>query len=386
MKKNGSFWLGLALAGGIGLRAFAAPAPNASSEKKFYLFGGLDLGYAMYSASTLEVKRSGIPFGVRALAAYYQENWLVDGGIGFFFLSSSGTAASGASLKVQSRIAYLDLSPRYRVDHNWQIGPELQFWLATDNGLNATIFSASPNSALMGGLQGVYECPSDANKYRFGVRWLTDVNISVRNLNIFQMFFQIGFSPGGGSSGKSRYTEELKESDVEKVDKPKRDWSDLPSGTQEPTYEADPEPVVMSTPEPVSTPEPYAAGPREQMTMTLGMNELPFERGSARLPKFARDHLKEIGKFLGNHRDTWNTLLISSHTENQGKKLTNMKASKARADVVKKLLTEGGAPGSRIQTVGHGPNKPLGKGKNDRMEFEFSDVKDASTIQRAFGH
>ena len=54
-------------------------------EKQFYIFGGIDLGMASYSASALstDVSRTGVVLGARALASYYAKNWLVDGGLGF---------------------------------------------------------------------------------------------------------------------------------------------------------------------------------------------------------------------------------------------------------------------------------------------------------------
>ena len=229
------------------------------SEKKFYLFGGIDLGYTSYTISNVtgDAKRSGLGVGVRALAAYYLSDWVLDGGLGFLYISSSGTNTVGNILKVNTRTTYLDVSPRYRINHNWQIGPELQYWVSSDNGLNADINSLVLNSSAWVGLQPVYEWMNEANKYRFGGRWLTNVSGSTRSVNQFQLFFQMGFSPGGGSNAeeRSRFNEELKESDIEKVEAEPIDAAPIRQSPPDPV-ELNPDPEVMSTPGPIPTPTP----------------------------------------------------------------------------------------------------------------------------------
>lgn len=378
------------------------PAPSTSdfspkevwNEKKFYLFGGIDAGYASYSQSTFlnDVSKSGYDLGVRGLAAYYMKKWVIDGGLGFAFLSSSGTDSTGVKQRVTTRTIYADLSPRYRFRQNWQFGPELQYWFGSDNGLNSNYNSTASNNALMGGVQLMYEWQkdNDPTKYRAGLRWNMDLNIEARNLNVIQVFFQIGFSPGGGSNDDApRYTEELKESDLEQAEPEVLPAPALESNEVLP--EPEPEPEVMSTPAPLEETPPLPIGPQEKMVMTLDVNALPFETDSARLPKYNRDRVKEIGRFLGEQKDAWDKLIVSGHTDEQGKKAYNMKLSKARADTVRQLLGEGGAPIGKIKSVGHGPTKPIDKGhnekawaKNRRVELEFIGVKDGLVIQKAF--
>jgi len=367
-------------------------------EKIFYLFGGVDLGLASYGASAVvsDAKRSGVDLGARGLAAFYTKNWIIDGGLGFALVSSSGTNTAGLALKVTTRTGYLDLSPRYRINKNWSFGPELQYWLSADNGLDANIYSLDPNNALMGGIQGIYEWMNGSSKYRCGGRWNTVFNAPARSLNVFQLFFQIGFSPGGGSNtdDEKRNYEEMKPSDLEKVEAEPMDAPAPPK--EEVIAEPEAEPVVMSTPAPVEAapPAPIApAGPQAKMVMSLDVNDLPFDADSARLPKYNRDRVKEIGRFLGEHAGDWKSLIVSGHTDEQGKKLYNMKLSKARADTVRQLLGEGGASISKIKTIGYGPTQPLDRrhneaawAKNRRVELEFQGVKDGLVIQKAFQH
>jgi outer membrane protein OmpA-like peptidoglycan-associated protein len=53
------------------------------------------------------------------------------------------------------------------------------------------------------------------------------------------------------------------------------------------------------------------------------------------LPKYNRDRVQEIGRFLGERKEDWNSLIVSGHTDEQGKKSYNIKLSKARADTVR---------------------------------------------------
>jgi hypothetical protein len=112
-------------------------------QKKFLIFGGLDLGMAFYSetGARTDGPRSGFDFGVRGLVAYYLDSWVIDGGLGYFILNSSGTDTLNVPISSSTRTIYVDLSPRYRLDENWQIGPELQFWTTSDYGLNESIRS-----------------------------------------------------------------------------------------------------------------------------------------------------------------------------------------------------------------------------------------------------
>lgn len=67
---------------------------------------------------------------------------------------------------------------------------------------------------------------------------------------------------------------------------------------------------------------------------------------------------------------------IQGHTDNTGKRATNLKLSQARADAVKAWLVKKGISSERIVTKGYGPDKPIadnntaeGRQKNRRIEF-----------------
>ncbi|NWF90231.1 MAG: OmpA family protein, partial [Ignavibacteriaceae bacterium] len=68
---------------------------------------------------------------------------------------------------------------------------------------------------------------------------------------------------------------------------------------------------------------------------------------------------------------------ISGHTDNVGKKSSNVKLSQKRADAVKDWLVSKGVDAKRITTKGYGPDQPIApndtpenKRKNRRIEFK----------------
>jgi OmpA-OmpF porin, OOP family len=71
-------------------------------------------------------------------------------------------------------------------------------------------------------------------------------------------------------------------------------------------------------------------------------------------------------------------LRISGHTDDRGKLDRNLRLSRERADAVKRYLVGKGIDEGRLETVGHGPDKPIadngkraGRAQNRRIEFEL---------------
>jgi peptidoglycan-associated lipoprotein len=460
--------------------SYEAPAKR-WAENKWYLFGGLDLGYSEYGAYTpaTEGKRSGFDGGIRALLAVYWPKWVVDGGLGYTYLSNSGTNVDGSTTKVTTRAGYLDFSPRYRFNQSWQLGPELQYWLTGDNGLNPDANTAIKNNSAWIGLQLMYEWMSDDNKMRLGARWEMPINVENRTVNVFQAFFQIGFSVFDSKRSDDDYTprrrnEQINDRDLENAEAYTAPSDPLPIATPEPTPEATPWPtpempmikpqlgyhaykakvgedarvnpsvfkdngvpvtsctaspplpmwatldttncVVSGTPTEVMAPQRYTitatneqgqssdaqlvlsvgagAKPKEErVVLTLDVNDLPFAFDSARLPKYNADRVREVGRFLGEHKNMWKSISVEGHTDERGSNEYNNKLSAARAQTVKQLLSEGGAPGGRIKAVGYGERKPKVKGhsekawaQNRRVELVFKGVKDVVIIRDALKH
>ncbi|MBW2263371.1 MAG: OmpA family protein [Deltaproteobacteria bacterium] len=88
--------------------------------------------------------------------------------------------------------------------------------------------------------------------------------------------------------------------------------------------------------------------------------------------------LRAVKKILKANPDM--KIRIEGHTDDVGSATYNMALSKKRAESVKKWLVDEGIDGSRIETVGIGPKKPItdndtkeGRAKNRRVEFHIVD-------------
>ena len=363
-------------------------------EKTFYLFGGIDLGLATYSSSSatysvngkneVDISRNGFDGGARLLLAYYRQNWLVDGGIAWQYLNGTETFADGNQLRVTTKNAYADLSPRYRINRSWQIGPEGEYWLGTDNGINSNPNATTSNNILLGGAQGIYEWMESSSKMRLGARWLMAFNSGTRTVMVAQVFFQFGFALFESSKNEEepvRVNEQVNASDLDRASSYTTSNDPLPLATPEPIPSATPWPIanVLPTPKPIHS---------EKLVVTLDVTKLPFEFNSARLPKYNADRVREVGRFLGEHKSTWKSLVVQGHTDERGSNKYNDGLSKARADTVRQLLGEGGAPIARIKAVGYGKRHPIDKhhheaawAKNRRVELEFHGVKDVNMMK-----
>lgn len=358
-------------------------------ENQFYIFGGIDAGYSTYGALTpaTEGDRSGFHGGLRALGAFYLEKWIFDAGLGWQYIRNTGTNADGAGTKVITRNVYLELSPRYRLSQKFSIGPVFDYWISSDNGLNPNITATPKNTSMWIGPEAIYEWMSDSWKYRIGGRWLLDLNVTGRSVNIYQLFFQIGFPLGGTPDRTPEAREQLKREDLAEVQP-----EPIPEAT--PWPEVTPEPLPESTPWATPSPEPTPSGtpftekgPKEKFVMSLDVNSLPFEFNSARLPRFHADRLREIGRFLGESPEAWRELHVKGHTDARGTHKYNDQLSLARAQTVRQHLVEGGAPRAKIKAMGYGKRKPIDPRneekaftKNRRVELEFRGVKDVEII------
>lgn len=103
---------------------------------------------------------------------------------------------------------------------------------------------------------------------------------------------------------------------------------------------------------------------------------IEFEVGSAKIVAKSFPILDGAVKVLKEFADT--RIEVSGHTDNTGDAEANKKLSQERADSVKAYFVEKGIAAERIQTVGHGQDKPVadnktkpGQAKNRRIEFKL---------------
>ncbi len=88
-----------------------------------------------------------------------------------------------------------------------------------------------------------------------------------------------------------------------------------------------------------------------------------FDTGKATLKPASQNDLTEFAKVLKEYRDT--DLVIEGHTDNKGKKATNLKLSVARADAVIAFLETQGLPRPRMTGRGYADDVPIGDNTTD---------------------
>jgi outer membrane protein OmpA-like peptidoglycan-associated protein len=107
---------------------------------------------------------------------------------------------------------------------------------------------------------------------------------------------------------------------------------------------------------------------------SIALEGVTFATGSANLTSESETILEKAYNTLAQNPEV--AVEIRGHTDNTGKRASNMKLSQSRADAVKAWLVAKGIDGSRIATMGYGPDKPVttnataaGRAKNRRIEF-----------------
>ena len=107
---------------------------------------------------------------------------------------------------------------------------------------------------------------------------------------------------------------------------------------------------------------------------SIALEGVTFASGKATLTPESEATLEKAYNTLYQNPEV--VVEIQGHTDNAGKRATNMKLSDARANAVKAWLVAKGIAAERVTTKGYGPDKPVapnttkeGKAKNRRIEF-----------------
>ncbi len=110
---------------------------------------------------------------------------------------------------------------------------------------------------------------------------------------------------------------------------------------------------------------------------TINLKSVLFERSKPVLLASSYDELDLVADFMKENPKV--EILLSGHTDNQGRHDLNMKLSRERVEVVKKYLVEKGIAASRITSKGFGGTKPIAdnyaedtRALNRRVEFTIT--------------
>lgn len=115
----------------------------------------------------------------------------------------------------------------------------------------------------------------------------------------------------------------------------------------------------------------------EPLESKIAFRSLEFESGKADILPAMHNDLARLGNFMLDHPSV--KLIISGHTDSQGKPEANLLLSQARADAIKNYLCEVfRIDASRITAMGYGGSRPIVEEKteedrrlNRRVEFEI---------------
>jgi len=118
--------------------------------------------------------------------------------------------------------------------------------------------------------------------------------------------------------------------------------------------------------------------PIEENTL-ISLKPIYFERSKATVLESSYAELDRLYQTLNRHKNI--EILISGHTDHVGDIELLITLSRERAEAIKAYLTKKGIDSQRIQTEGHGPNKPIEQGidenirsKNRRVEVTIYKV------------
>lgn len=107
---------------------------------------------------------------------------------------------------------------------------------------------------------------------------------------------------------------------------------------------------------------------------TLGDRIIEFESGSARLTALGQSILDEMAARMLELGDT--QVQVIGHTDDVGRRESNLALSHARAEAVRDYLSQQGVPRGNLQVLGKGPDEPIadnasadGRARNRRIQF-----------------
>lgn len=134
----------------------------------------------------------------------------------------------------------------------------------------------------------------------------------------------------------------------------------------------DPEAPPPPAPEPAPEPAPKVTVQADRLDLD---EPIFFETGSARIDKRSAPLVAEIAEAVKSLAPG-TVVSVEGHTDDRGRRRTNLRLSARRAEAVVRALVAHGVPAARLRAVGHGPDHPVadnrtaaGRAKNRRVEL-----------------
>lgn len=307
------------------------------------IYGGISTGLGKVSGQDYRSAPGGGLVGLSLLASYeapsWAPRWVADAGIGWMYSNVNGQDSTGRDIRIRTRSATAEISPRYRLGEFWQVGPALEMLFGADTGFGPSVGNSFGSA--YAGLRVVYETRSAQLPLRFLVQGLTDLNVPNRQVNLVTAGFQIGIPIRVSSNASQK---------IVKTD-------------------------VLS--ESRSAP----------IRLVLDPQSVFFGTNSSQLRAPILEALGEIGEYLSSNSDQWGRVEVSGHADQRGSYQYNLKLSRRRAASVKSALGSSESVQSRIESDGFSFNKlkdsannQMAWAKNRRVEVVFYDVRDPQKL------
>jgi outer membrane protein OmpA-like peptidoglycan-associated protein len=322
-------------------------------KSPWWFFAGINFGLLDMSTDLKargEIDKDGFHSSLKGALNYYQDQYVLDFGLGWFYNEMSGKN-SAQEVTTVSKSLFFEFVPRLIFADHFQIGPMLSLLFASDVSFSQELpGSKEQNSALFGGVSFVYEWNQKAPVFRVGLNAQKDIGIDDRSVGIYTAFFQVGF-------------------DVFNKRKP--------SEVQSETY------TPYDGPIPRRDDVAVVTGPNSVDLVLAEDDGVYFDFDSYEVKPRVKAYLKKLANVLKDKKNTWDNLIVEGHTDNRGSKAYNMTLSLNRALAVKDTLKENGVANSKMKARGYGFSRPVDLAnnerawaKNRRVEFRFTGVND----------
>jgi len=328
------------------LALLQAPA-EVSTKSPFYLFFGVDAGYAnLQSDLPTEANKNGIHVQGKALGSYYWEQMTFDLGVGWFYNRLFGSSGAFDRRDISTWAWFAEAAPRYRFNAIWSLGPAVNLYFGTD--ISFASARQGDSVAVFAGPQLAYEFPLGSMKARLLATMATDITVEDRQVYLGMLGFQLGIPVGNNPEGSA------------------------PQKTQRRARAAIPPPEIsrMGT----------------ELTYSRSWN---FDLGSSDLGDEQSNEILKIASVLNAHRGDWKTLVVEGHTDQTGSAEFNRRLSFERAEAVASALEKGGISRSQIEAVSFGSERPLVKeeksladqARNRRVVIRIKDARQNSLLE-----
>lgn len=345
-----------------------APAPDpdapvdlgSNPHWRDWIYFGADFGFSMVStqATFNDNNKNGFQFNAKVIGTRYWRKWLGDIGIGWFYNRQTGDNAfstpPGGKVTVTTWAGMFELSPRYRFNEHWQLGPVVNGLFGTDVSFDENTNDSGENLAVLVGPRIQYETSGEESRWRYGAQILTDLTIADRQAWLIQLDIQFGI--------------------------PLKKIPAQPAPT--------PAPAVVASVRP-KMPQFAEVTPEKKVKIYLGEAVLRFQTAKSALRPSSKEILTKVSSYLKKAPAAWGSMRIEGHADRRGKVAYNEKLSLARAEAVKATLVKLGLSKKKLQTQGFGPHRPIDPADdleayalNRRVEIWLDGVSDPESIVR----